>query len=52
MRSAGRLVPIQVQVTMETTGRMLVGSEIGAALTALSCSVAASQYTESQRTLR
>ncbi len=25
-------VPIQVQVTMETTGRMLVGSEIGAAL--------------------
>jgi len=28
-------VPIQVQVTMETTGRMLVGSEIGAALTAI-----------------
>ena len=25
-------VPLQVQVTMETTGRMLVGSEIGAAL--------------------
>ncbi|HEX9258642.1 MAG TPA: methionine synthase, partial [Acidimicrobiales bacterium] len=35
MRSAGRPVPLQVQVTMETTGRMLVGSEIGAALTAL-----------------
>ncbi|MFM8712001.1 MAG: homocysteine S-methyltransferase family protein, partial [Actinomycetota bacterium] len=30
-----REVPIQVQVTMETTGRMLVGTEIGAALTAL-----------------
>ncbi|MGH9013695.1 MAG: methionine synthase [Acidimicrobiia bacterium] len=32
---AGREVPIMVQVTMETTGRMLIGSEIGAALTAL-----------------
>ena len=32
MRSIGREVPLQVQVTMETTGRMLVGSEIGAAL--------------------
>ncbi|MEM9037540.1 MAG: methionine synthase [Actinomycetota bacterium] len=28
-------VPIQAQVTIETTGRMLVGSEIGAALAAL-----------------
>ncbi len=35
MKSAGREVPLQVQVTMETTGRMLVGSEIGAALTSL-----------------
>jgi 5-methyltetrahydrofolate--homocysteine methyltransferase len=35
MRDAGRTVPLQVQVTMETTGRMLVGSEIGAALTSL-----------------
>jgi 5-methyltetrahydrofolate--homocysteine methyltransferase len=35
MRSAGVLLPIMVQVTVETTGRMLVGSEIGAALTAL-----------------
>ncbi|MFT3852956.1 MAG: homocysteine S-methyltransferase family protein [Ilumatobacteraceae bacterium] len=35
MRAAGRHVPLQVQVSMETTGRMLVGSEIGAALTAL-----------------
>ena len=34
MAAAGRQVPIQLQVTMETTGRMLVGSEIGAALTA------------------
>src|SRR6185503_1082482 len=32
---AGVLLPIIVQVTVETTGRMLVGSEIGAALTAL-----------------
>ncbi|MBM3800380.1 MAG: methionine synthase [Actinobacteria bacterium] len=35
MTAEGRAVPIQVQVTMETTGRMLVGSEIGAALTAI-----------------
>ena len=35
MRTAGRSVPLQVQVTMETTGRMLVGSEIGAALVSL-----------------
>ena len=30
MKAAGRQVPLQVQVTIETTGRMLVGSEIGA----------------------
>jgi len=35
MAAEGRQVPLQVQVTMETTGRMLVGTEIGAALTAL-----------------
>ena len=35
MASAGITVPIMVQVTIETTGRMLVGSEIGAAVTAL-----------------
>lgn len=35
MQAMGREVPIQVQVTMETTGRMLVGTEIGAALSAL-----------------
>ena len=35
MTLAGRPVPIQVQVTIETTGRMLVGSEIGAAVATL-----------------
>ncbi|HET9059504.1 MAG TPA: methionine synthase [Acidimicrobiales bacterium] len=35
MVAAGREVPLQVQVTIETTGRMLLGSEIGAALTTL-----------------
>ena len=35
MAECGRQVPIQVQVTMETTGRMLVGTEIGAAYSAL-----------------
>ncbi len=35
MAAAGRTVPLQVQVTMELTGRMLPGTEIGAALAAL-----------------
>ncbi len=35
MVAAGRRVPLQVQVTIELTGRMLPGTEIGAALTAL-----------------
>src|ERR1700694_1267523 len=35
MKAVGRQVPIQVQVTIELTGRMLPGTEIGAALTAL-----------------
>ena len=35
MAKAGREVPLMVQVTVELTGRMLVGTEIGAALTAL-----------------
>jgi 5-methyltetrahydrofolate--homocysteine methyltransferase len=35
MAAAGVTLPLMVQVTIETTGRMLVGSEIGAALTAL-----------------
>src|SRR3954447_5681155 len=36
MAEVGREVPLQVQVTIELTGRMLPGTEIGAALTALS----------------
>jgi 5-methyltetrahydrofolate--homocysteine methyltransferase len=35
MAKVGRQVPIQTQITMELTGRMLVGTEIGAALTAI-----------------
>jgi 5-methyltetrahydrofolate--homocysteine methyltransferase len=35
MRGSGVEVPVQVQVTIELTGRMLPGTEIGAALTAL-----------------
>ncbi|MFE9576763.1 methionine synthase [Nocardia sp. NPDC006044] len=35
MRLLGRRIPIITHVTVETTGTMLVGSEIGAALTAL-----------------
>jgi len=35
MATSGRQVPIQVQVTMELTGRMLAGTEIGAALTSM-----------------
>ena len=35
MAAAGREVPLQVQVTMELTGRMLPGTEISAALCAL-----------------
>src|SRR6266542_3269927 len=35
MRRAGRRVPLMVQVTVETTGQMLLGSDIAAALTAI-----------------
>ncbi len=35
MAATGRDVPLQVQVTIELTGRMLPGTEIGAALAAL-----------------
>src|SRR5829696_2975614 len=35
MAATGRQVPLQVQVTIELTGRMLPGTEIGAALVAL-----------------
>jgi 5-methyltetrahydrofolate--homocysteine methyltransferase len=33
MAAVGRQVPLQVQVTIEQTGTMLMGTEIGAALT-------------------
>jgi 5-methyltetrahydrofolate--homocysteine methyltransferase len=35
MAVTGITVPLQVQVTIETTGRMLIGTEVGAALTTL-----------------
>jgi len=35
MATTGREVPLQVQVTVELTGRMLLGTEIGAALTSI-----------------
>jgi 5-methyltetrahydrofolate--homocysteine methyltransferase len=35
MRRAGRRVPLMTQVTVETTGQMLLGSDIAAALTAI-----------------
>src|SRR5579862_811583 len=35
MRKAGKRLPVQVQVTLQETGVMLLGTEIGAALTAL-----------------
>src|SRR5246127_2197164 len=35
MRKAGKRLPVSVQVTLEATGTMLLGTEIGAALTAL-----------------
>src|SRR6201987_4974430 len=35
MRRAGKQLPVAVQVTLEATGTMLLGTEIGAALTAL-----------------
>src|SRR5271167_3011856 len=35
MSKAGKRLPVQVQVTLQETGTMLLGTEIGAALTAL-----------------
>src|SRR4051812_47429321 len=35
MKHTGKQLPVQVQVTLEATGTMLLGTEIGAALTAL-----------------
>jgi 5-methyltetrahydrofolate--homocysteine methyltransferase len=37
MRAGGKRLPIQMQVTLEATGTMLLGSEIGAALAVLEC---------------
>src|SRR3954464_14658553 len=61
MAAVGREVPIQVQVTMELTGRMLPGTEIGAALAALdamrpdvvglNCATGPSEMTEHLRHL-
>ena len=61
MAAEGRSLPIMVQVTVETTGRMLVGSEIGAALTSLeamrpdvigmNCATGPSEMTEHLRHL-
>jgi 5-methyltetrahydrofolate--homocysteine methyltransferase len=61
MVAEGRRIPIVVQVAMETTGTMLLGSEIGAALTALeplgidliglNCSTGPAEMSEHLRTL-
>ena len=61
MAATGVEVPIQVQVTMELTGRMLPGTEIGAALAALdamrpdvvglNCATGPSEMTEHLRHL-
>ena len=37
MRATGKRLPVQVQVTLEATGTMLLGSEIGAAMAVLEC---------------
>ncbi len=61
MAATGRRVPILVSVTVETTGTMLLGSEIGAALTALeplgidaiglNCATGPAEMSEHLRTL-
>jgi 5-methyltetrahydrofolate--homocysteine methyltransferase len=61
MAAEGRVVPIIAQVTVETTGTMLLGSEIGAALTALeplgidliglNCATGPAEMSEHLRTL-
>src|SRR4029453_16495298 len=60
-RAANREVPLICHVTVETTGTMLLGSEIGAALTALeplgidliglNCASGPDEYTEHLRYL-
>ena len=37
IKKAGKRLPIQMQVTLEATGTMLLGTEIGAALAAIEC---------------
>ncbi len=37
LRKTGKRLPIQMQVTLEATGTMLLGTEIGAALAAIEC---------------
>ncbi len=61
MAAEGRRVPVVAQVAVETTGTMLLGSEIGAALTALeslgvdliglNCSTGPAEMSEHLRTL-
>ena len=61
MAAEGRHVPIIAQVTVETTGTMLLGTEIGAALTALeplgidliglNCATGPAEMSEHLRTL-
>ena len=61
MDQAGVSVPLMIQVTVETTGRMLIGSEIGAALTTfeamhpdvigLNCATGPAEMTEHLRYL-
>ena len=61
MIAEGRRIPIITQVTVETTGTMLLGSEIGAALTALeplgidliglNCATGPAEMSEHLRTL-
>src|SRR4051794_8579879 len=61
MADEGRRVPLITQVTVETTGTMLLGSEIGAALTALeplgidviglNCATGPAEMSEHLRTL-
>ena len=62
MAQAGRQIPIIAHVTVETTGTMLLGSEIGAALTALeplgidmiglNCATGPAEMSEHLRTCR
>ena len=37
MRKAGKKLPVQMQITLEATGTMLLGTEVGAALAAIEC---------------